>query len=664
MEREMEMMKGVRFRPSTLVAESPGVRRARAAVKITLKLLAALSIVMGAAAVGGCDVATVLPRYPNFNDRGASEYAQANSISARLQQYIEGWMAGKNPATIPSDLVPSGVTHAPAVAPAGAKDTLTFQLESPSQVNPQDEWLTHVANTNLSSDGGTGIDLSHDLGGFPEPNATYLILPDFFLPFGDKAIMTGQFPHSRFFDVQISPPFNPYTYYQDFGLGVDEVPIVDADISPDPGSSNPFEVGADRDTPNRNYTLSFNSASAQGLPNNGLGLNPSWSLPYWRGAGNTRTGGGLEWTGPNGCPGGIPAVNAALTLVTGSAAPDSGTGCIDSGDIWVRYYAPDLAAGPYGGVPLPKVLYQLPDGRQFFIQANLTQFQADVNSAAPVPSGAAPTSTSNPTVGWDKTQGVIPEVAKKYGSLLDPTCFSCGLETLDERVDSHGEALPAPGNYENVPTTNSYNEYLSAYQNLPAGDVLVLTGQLPTTPQTQQGQPVMTAAQARMWSITGYSEAKPAGSTGYLPGQPVNSLMDSEITTNNNHEYIIAYSRPQDRPDNATTANGVTWANYGPETELMLLIRWTDVGPQWTFCRAPNQKNLGWTGNSASPTYQRSVMGYNTNTGFLGNYQPVFHVMTKAQFEALGSGVLNPDQVPSWTPHGLGPPVPPGPTNC
>jgi hypothetical protein len=88
------------------------------------------------------------------------------------------------------------------------------------------------------------IDFRAVLLQFPDPHCTYLLLP-LFAPFGSRVIVEGQFPHARFFDLQITPSFIPEAYHDGY-YGVGEVPIVDADIQPLPGSTNPFRPGADR----------------------------------------------------------------------------------------------------------------------------------------------------------------------------------------------------------------------------------------------------------------------------------------------------------------------------------------------------------------------------------------------------------------------------------
>ena len=201
-------------------ASRPGWRSA-------LLLTAVISVcLVGSAPAGAAGIADLLPPYPDFSDGGAAVRQQAQSASDGLLRYIELWMAGRASPVLPASVLPSGVAYGYG----------GFRLERPDQVRPSQQWEIHEAQPR--------INWANDYGNFNDPHATYLILPSLFAPFGTKAVITGEFPHARFFDVQASPTFDPYGYYVDNGLGIAEVPLVDADIKPDRGSVNPFRVGA------------------------------------------------------------------------------------------------------------------------------------------------------------------------------------------------------------------------------------------------------------------------------------------------------------------------------------------------------------------------------------------------------------------------------------
>lgn len=137
---------------------------------------------------------------------------------------------------------------------------------------------------------------------------------------------------------------------------------------------------------------------------NAATLNQGVGPPYYR-RGNERVGGALEYSGPAGCD------PAYTTFNTGAR------GCLGPGDLWIRYYAPDRPAGVLGGVPLPRVLYQLPDGRRFYIQADISAWAARANEPARVASGPPqhPDPTLlGPSVGWYKELGIPRIFAEGY----------------------------------------------------------------------------------------------------------------------------------------------------------------------------------------------------------------------------------------------------------
>jgi hypothetical protein len=102
------------------------------------------------------------------------------------------------------------------------------------------------------------------------------------------------------------------------------------------------------------------------------------------------------------------------------------------------------------------------------------------------------------------------------------------------------------------------------------------------------------------------------------------------------------------RPRNATGKNGVTWADWGPVGSVGWLIRWVTVGPEWAFEKSPHQDNLDWETDLASTNYNPDIIGRNNRSGFLGEYQPIVHYMTRKEFEALGDRPLSPEDIPEW----------------
>jgi hypothetical protein len=130
-------------------------------------------------------------------------------------------------------------------------------------------------------------------------------------------------------------------------------------------------------------------------------------------------------------------------------------------------------------------------------------------------------------------------------------------------------------------------------------------------------------------------------------GGAVFSIMDDEVVTSASGQYIIVLSRPLGRPRNAVTQNGVTWVDYGRSAFTAVTLRWMTVHPDWSFPLDPDEVHTGWNAEKSSLSYNPALMGMNNQNGFLKDYQPEVHYLTKQQFEALGSN-LNANTIPVW----------------
>lgn len=158
------------------------------------------------------------------------------------------------------------------------------------------------------------------LAGIPEPRVTYLFLGTALAPFGSKLIIEGEFPHCRFFTIQISPPLNGLEYYAQRQFGTAEVSMVDADIDPLPGHTNPFRVGANRNAINRSYHVEFDLCTGDPVSLNGT----AHVYPY-RSNSNVRKGAMMVYQGPLG-----------YKTIVGTALPTEQQGDWNLGALWIR----------------------------------------------------------------------------------------------------------------------------------------------------------------------------------------------------------------------------------------------------------------------------------------------------------------------------------------
>lgn len=580
------------------------------------RALVAVTALVGLVGATGCILPNA-PAYPYYGPFGSRQGVidAATNKSKALEQYVKDFLDGKVPADIPAGLV--------ADSTKGIKN---WKVQRESEIDPSKQWGFRDATPTIDWSSASGL--------YPEPAGTYFVNLWMAAPFGSKVIITGQFPHSRFFDIEVSESFQPELYHGT-GFGVGEVPIVDADINPDPGSTNPFRVGANRNATNRNYTVTLESriGNATQLTN---AYKPSTDF---RAQNNVRPTSGIRYSGPWGDPNYVDF----SPLVTK-------TGPFSAGQIWIRYYQIDSAVGPRGGVPTPKITYQLPDGRKYFILPDFSELEALMNKRSAIRSEPAddPRTNCGPTVGWRKQWGLVRNAAEIATKTLGGSIDKPYVRNLEKGIDAKAEDLPPPSNYESTASLVPYNHYLNRCMSVQPGKVAVLTGRKPTTPKTRAGQAVMTGAQAKFWSITTYDDWFDLfNPQGRAFGMPITSVTDEDVVTDANGYYTIVYSSPADRPANATAANGVTWVNWGPKGNSAFMLRWQCVGPEWTFAKCPDEMKLGRRSDQSSVQFDPNVLGRNDNTGFLGDYQPITHYLGKAEFEALGTNVRW-NQIPVW----------------
>ncbi|MFN8017177.1 MAG: hypothetical protein U0P45_03545 [Acidimicrobiales bacterium] len=133
-------------------------------------------------------------------------------------------------------------------------------------------------------------------------------------------------------------------------------------------------------------------------------------------------------------------------------------------------------------------------------------------------------------------------------------------------------------------------------------------GTTPTFPDTGAGQPVAGDHQVRYWSMCTNEYRKPYPVTACVPDQDVALAADGT--------YTFVISTLQDRPSNATAAEGVTWLRWGAtDVDVLLLLR--QMLPAEGFAAA--------AANVAPGGLASTVMG---------PYAPLGTICTTAQFEA------------------------------
>ncbi len=390
---------------------------------------------------------------------------------------------------------------------------------------------------------------------WPDTNTIYWGAK-FTMPEGSKLSLEGQFAHAR---------YTSYTSYDDRGQPVES--LADYLITPLPGHTNPARDGADRNAVKRSYSVDVV-------------------------AGGQRDTSRLEGFFNEGATGKVIA-----------APKNNGTQQV----IVLRIYTPDKGQGITGGVPLPVPVLTLADGK--------------------VVRGTAACQVLNSSQQLQVQPDAFGMPISRYRELL----------TLPGKPDTHPATRPSTwyaqfdrkqfegiftgevGNFERksegfYPTVD--NQYIRTFINRKFGPVYVLRGQLPRTPHTMGGDPVMNTRDVDMqyWSIC--SQHGAANTT------VVKCLNDEEVITSKDRSYVIAFSRVSDRPRTAYPECGINWLPIPDDGDGMF---------------DPDQGNMMIRNMLARPDFPHSIQKIK-KTGeeraVMGPYLPAGAYMSKDIFES------------------------------
>ncbi len=569
---------------------------------------------------------SALMAWYNENDIKSSAWwndqtTRAHAASSALADYIEDWLDGNADPELPENLL----------EPSLQNYKLKWKLYHPDEL-PDMEEVFYGRLARKQSD--IPDDMSRSQYLYSDYNASYICLL-YMAPFGSTMVIEGEFPRTRFFDIQASIPFDPY-FPASIGNGQAEVPIVDADIEPLPGHTNPFRVGANRNATDRSYRVYYKMSEGNACTLNenlypGSMTDRNTVAPY-RSPGsteNTRIG------GPFRCGG---------AFTRGELLP---------GQLWIRYYGPDNASDPYGmaGVPLPKVYFLTPNGEKFMLVAERKSvnqfFNRRRNGYYPVITSGDP--NEGPAypwksgIGWMKMFG-IGRIKLEMEAREKLYVTKSMVRDFDLKTTGRGNGEELPGGLECSATACNYINYTVRKASIQSGNVLIITGKLFSTPDTRNGAAIMSGADMRYISLTHYADVPYSdnNSDRFLMGTNLGTVMDDEIVTDANGNYIICFSRAADRPANANPENGVTWVDWGDISKQDLVWRYLSVGPDWhdpTY--APDYDNMpwdtaGWTEDNFDDNllFNNSIYNYKR---FMDEYHPVLHYAGVSDFEGLGA---------------------------
>ncbi len=160
------------------------------------------------------------------------------------------------------------------------------------------------------------------------------------------------------------------------------------------------------------------------------------------------------------------------------------------------------------------------------------------------------------------------------------------------------------------------NEYISMYVNEAFGNVIILQGKLPRTPPTGIASANSGEFDLRYWSL--------CTNEGLATTRFTDCVYDSNVIIDEDRNYTIVISKPENRPVNAISSCGVTWLNFGENGDgagnkslAILILR--NMLPNPEFKHAV--QNIARVGD------EKMIMG---------EYLPIPVYTTKQSFEANG----------------------------
>ncbi|GAB90906.1 hypothetical protein [Gordonia rhizosphera] len=365
------------------------------------------------------------------------------------------------------------------------------------------------------------------------------------VPAGGHVEIRGAYPYARYVSLAT---------YSVAAQSIDG--LSDIEIRPDPGSTNPFHVGADRAASRRDFTVRLTDGR---VPRTGRAANTL----YTTSADGTRTS-----------PPGFALV------------------------LW-RVYVPDDGTDQSGGVGLP----------------TLTTVDAR-GARAPMPScaGGAPGAVvTGPSAAGLAPAAYFPRPAGTFGTnppswhKFTGTAQALAIvlaggrpgRDIADRIGDLAGPLGTGGFFDNPD-----NKYVFATTDAGYGSVLELRGRAPTAPRTASGETTMGGGQVRYWSVC----TENALTTAYL-----GCAYDEQIPVDADGWYTVVVSAADRRPANARAACGVTWLPAGAGPQAMLLLRNMLPDPGFTSSvqqAAPGRERATMGSYLPTARYLRSPADY------------------------------------------------------
>jgi len=275
--------------------------------------------------------------------------------------------------------------------------------------------------------------------------------------------------------------------------------------------------------------------------------------------------------------------------------------------LFYRNYVPNTGADQTGDVGLPRVTLHRADGTIQQGEEACTALNAGFEPGPP---------TYFPADSYGNLRGAVdpshnpPVFRTEYGLEYQ---VQCGW------LNNCGDTPPKGS----LPFLNADADYMYSFLNRQHGEVLVMRGQIPVTPETLDGaDAAFMEGELRYWSICQYE---------YYSQKVEACLFDEQIGINDDGFYTIVSSRPEDRPDNATDECGVSFMAWPEDGDGFAVAEGRENNPDDGYMLV---RNLLPASDFTQAIHNTSVSGDETEV--LGNYMPKGQYFSKSEFEGLG----------------------------
>jgi len=410
---------------------------------------------------------------------------------------------------------------------------------------------------------------------WPDWQSTYFI-GRMAMPAGSSLNLHFTYPHTRYLEFAL--------YKWERNTFVAQEALSGPDIEPDPGSTNPFRVGANRLAEPRNFSL---RVLAEDAPSDAKDR-PRNTLYVGKGGGE---------------------IQSVIRLYLSDQGSDGGG------------WGP--ASDSFGGRGFPTYDGTLADGTKLPQEEVVKRFGRPIEGAVKKPITAEQWEMLVHSKDNDPTLNPATAPARK-----DPRWekFWTNRYSLLGMFKSPEERAKIPYEGAMEGGGDPYTQYMLVVLSRKFGPVYVMQGKMPTFPNTYagasgKGLERMPEAQTQYWSLVS-CESMPSG-------QIVDGLTDMAVPLDKDGNYTIVYSRKEDRPKNATLENGVAWIEWSPRGEGidgsqnrpdfgMLMLRFMHNNESW----------------KQSPAY---VTKPGMEEAVMGPYYPRGYYTDKASFEAQGA---------------------------